>query len=432
MSAQLEVINSIERRLELVLPLNAVEGEVNTRLRKLAQKVKIDGFRPGKVPLSVVARMHADGVRQEVLGDTLQQQFSDAVRNHQLRVAGYPSFSPAAADAGELRFSASFEIYPEVVIGDLSAQRISRLKMEIGDAEIDRTLDVLRQQRRGFVAVDRAAQVGDQVTFDFVGRLNGEVFPGGEGQNFTATLGEGRLIKDFESSFDGLAAGDEKTFDATFPADYQAAELAGKTAQFSVKVHAVAAPRIPELDADFARTMGVESGDLAQLRSEVAANLRRETERRIKAKVKEQVMKLLGEQAALEVPKSLVKMEVERLVQQTRADLASRGMGGQEIPLATDMFEAQALQRVRLGITLAHIIDSQQLVADARRVSEMIEDFAQSYENPQEVVTYYYSQPERMREVESLALEENVVEWVMGQVQVEEVMTTFEELMGRS
>lgn len=432
MQANLEVVEGLVRRLDISVPMGQVETEVQSRLKRLARSVKMDGFRPGKAPLAAVARQHGAGVRQEVLAEALQARFGEAVQAHQLRIAGYPRFEPKAgtADAAEMTFSASFEVYPEVKIDDLGASKISRPVVNLTDDDVVKTLEVLRKQRRSFEPADRAAAEGDLVRFDYQGTVDGAAFEGGKGEDFAAVIGEGRLLKDFEQSLVGLKAGDSKGFDLTFPADYAAKELAGKAAHFEVQVKDVQAPVLPALDAEFAKALGVEDGDVEKLKAEVKTNLEREAKRRVQSKLKEQAMDLLLEKSTLGLPQSLVAMEAERLLKMTEADMQSRGV--QTMKLTADMFTGQAERRVRLGLILAEIVQANKLAAQPDQIRALIQDQAQSYEEPEQVVQWYYQSPERMQEIESLALEENVVAWVAGQAQVEDVATSFEELMGRA
>jgi len=432
MQANLEVLEGLVRRLDISVPMEQLESEVQGRLKRLARSVKMDGFRPGKAPLSAVARQHGAGVRQEVLGETLQSRFSEAVQAHQLKIAGYPRFEPKTGQevATEMTFSASFEVYPEVRIDDLNSGKISRPIVSLSDADVGKTLEVLQKQRRTFEPADRAAVEGDLVKFDYQGTVDGVAFEGGKGEDFAAVIGEGRLLKDFEQNLIGLKAGDSKGFDLTFPAEYAAKELAGKGAHFEVQIKGVQAPVLPPLDADFAKALGIEDGDVEKLKAEVKSNLEREVKRRVQTKLKEQTMELLLQKSALDLPQSLVAMETDRLRQMTEADMQQRGV--QTMKLSADMFTGQAERRVRLGLILAEIVQANKLVAQPEQIRELIQEQAQSYEDPEQVLQWYYQNPERMQEIESLALEENVVAWVAGQAQVEDVTTSFEELMGRA
>lgn len=432
MQANLEVLEGLVRRLDISVPMEPLETEVQNRLRRLARNVKMDGFRPGKAPFATVARQHGAGVRQEVLGETLQSRFGEAVQSHQLKIAGYPRFEPKAGQgaATEMTFSASFEVYPEVRIESLADGRIVRPNVELREDDVAKTLGVLQKQRRSFEPAARVAAEGDLVRFDYQGTVDGEAFEGGKGEDFAAVIGEGRLLKDFEQALVGLAAGEGKGFDLTFPAEYAARELANKKAHFEVKVKDVQAPVLPQIDADFARALGVEDGDVEKLRAEVKANLEREVKRRVQGKLKEQAMELLLQKSTLELPRSLVDLETERLMKMTEADMRSRGV--QSVKLSADMFTGQAERRVRLGLILAEVVQANKLVAQPEQIRALIQDQAQSYETPEEVVQWYYQSPERMQEIESLALEENVVAWVAAQARVEDVTTAFDELMGRA
>jgi trigger factor len=432
MQANLEVLEGLIRRLDISVPMDQLESEVQGRLKRLARSVKMDGFRPGKAPLSAVARQHGAGVRQEVLGETLQNRFSEAVQTHQLKIAGYPRFEPKAGQgaAAEMTFSASFEVYPEVRIEDLNTGKISRPTVSLSDADVVKTLEVLQKQRRTFESADRAAVEGDLVKFDYQGTVDGVAFEGGKGDDFAAVIGEGRLLKDFEQNLTGLKAGDSKGFDLTFPAEYAAKDLAGKDAHFEVQIKDVQAPVLPPIDADFAKALGIEDGDVEKLKAEVKSNLEREVKRRVQTKLKEQTMELLLQKSTLDLPRSLVEMETDRLRQMTEADMQQRGV--QTMKLSADMFTGQAERRVRLGLILAEIVQANKLVAQPEQIRDLIQEQAQSYEEPEQVLQWYYQNPERMQEIESLALEENVVAWVAGQAQVEDVTTSFEELMGRA
>lgn len=434
MHPNLEVLGSLERRIDLAVPMSAVETEVESRLKRLAKNVKAPGFRPGKVPMSHVNKMHGTGVRQEVLGESLQQSFYDAISAHQLKVAGMPRFEPkgSAEDGSEIRFSATFEVYPEVKLAGLAIASLNRPVVEVEPANVDTTLEILRKQRRDFAKVERASQTEDLVKFDFKGTLDGVPFEGGEAHDFTTVIGEGRMLKDFEDNLAGLSAGESRGFDMTFPADYQGVHLAGKTVHFDVAVKEVSEPKLPELDAEFAKSLGVADGDTAKLREEVKANLEREVKRRVQARVKEAVMDVLLANAELELPKSLVDMEIERLRNQMLSDIEARGGQIKENLITADMFKDQAERRVRLGLIIAEIVQANNLAAKPEQVRALVDEYAQGYEDPQEVVQWYYQDPQRLQELEALALEDNVVAWVLSQVQVVEEPTKFDDLMGRA
>ena len=434
MQATVEQISTLERRIHLAVPMQQIETEVTTRLKDIARNTKLDGFRRGKVPMSIVAKQYAGQVRQEVLGDAVEKTFSEAVRANQLKVAGYPRIEPKtdAATPDAIEFSATFEVYPEVTLGDISSAKITRSIVNVGDADVDKTVEVLRKQRVEFNSADRAAVAGDLVTLDYTGTINGEVFGGGEAKGFRVVLGEGRTLKEFETALMDVKAGDSKSFDVTFPVDYHASELAGKTATFAVEVTDVSAPKLPEVDMEFAKSLGVADGDVQKMRAEIQGNLEREVQNRVNAKVKEQVMQVLLDATQIEVPKSLQDLEMQRLMESARNDMQARGMNVQDVPLSADIFGEQAKRRVSLGLILAEAVHANGLVAKPEQVRKLIEEFAQSYEDPQEVIKWHQQNPERMQEMESLALENNVVEWVLGKAQVEDQLVAFDELMGRA
>ena len=431
MQANLQVLDGLSRRLDIIVPRTALETEVQNRLKRLSKTVKIDGFRPGKAPLATIARQYAPSVRQDVLGEALQNAFGQAVQSNQLKIAGNPRFEPKvdANDPDQLCFSALFEVYPEVSIGSFQTEKIQKPVVSLADEDIDKTLAVLQKQRRQFTAVDRGAAEGDMVRFDYEGTIDGEAFAGGQGKDASAVLGEGRLLKEFEQSLVGLKAGETKTFNVSFPENYPAPELVGKTAQFTAQVSEVQAPSLPPIDEAFARSLGVQDGDVNQLRAEVKSNLEREVQRRIKTRVREQVMDMLIKHATLQLPQSLVSMEIDRLQQKTEAEMQGKGL--QTLQLNAAMFKTQAERRVSLGLILAELVQQHKLVATPEQIRALIDEQAQSYENPEEVVHWYYQSPERLQEIEAVALEENVVAWAIGQAQVEEVTMTFEELTGR-
>ena len=435
MQANLETLGSLQRKLNITVPMADIDTEVQSRLKRLTRTVKIEGFRPGKVPLTVVVKQFGPQVRQEVLGDTLQKTFGDAVTQQNLRVAGYPKFdaAPPADGASDFSYSATFEVYPEVVVGDVTKASVTRATLDVSEAEIDKTLEIMRKQRVSFEAADRAAENGDRVTMDYVGTIDGVEFAGGKSQDQSVVLGDGRFLPEFEKSLPGMKAGESKKFDLKFPDDYAGKEVAGKTAVFEVTVKAVAAPKLPAIDAEFAKSLGVEDGDLTKMRAEIRGNLEREVKARLKAKTKERVMDALMDVTKIEVPKALVDMEVERLQQMARQDLASRGIPVNEnIPLPADIFEKQAQRRVTLGLILSEVVRGQNLQAKPEQVRALVEEQAQSYEHPQEVVKWFYQSPDRLRDIESVVLEENVVNWALATAQVKDEAVTFDELMGNA
>jgi trigger factor len=433
MQTTIETLGQLERRMTMAVPAEEIERQVGERLKRLARTVKMAGFRPGKVPLKIVAQQYGPQVRSEVISDAIEKAFSEAVRGQNLRVAGYPRIEPKqGADAGQLEFSATFEVYPEVALGDIGQAVVERQVLAVGDAEVEKTIEVLRKQRRAFEPIDRAAAEGDRVTIDFTGTIDGVEFQGGKGTDAAFVLGEGRMLPDFEKAVTGVAALGTKKFDLKFPDDYGGKDVAGKTAVFEVVVKKVEAPKLPELDADFARSLGVADGDLAKMRAEVKANVEREVKKRLGDDLKQKVMQALLDHSTLELPKSLVDMELQRLVNGARADLEARGLKMENIPLDPTLFEAQAKRRVALGLIIAELVKSKGLAAKPEQVRALVDEQAASYEQPDEVVRWFYSQPDRVAEFEALALEQNVVEWVLGQAKVSDKPVAFDELMGKA
>jgi len=433
MQTNQEAKSALERRIDMSVTLADIEKEVDARLKRMARTVKMPGFRPGKVPMKIVAQTHGQQARSEAIGAAVEKAFGEQVREQNLRVAGYPRIEPKEASSAEvLEFSAVFEVYPDVVPGDLSGQKVERPVLEVTDAEVDKTIEVLRKQRTTFVAADRAAAEGDRVVIDFAGRKDGELFEGGSGQDFPFVVGAGSMLKDFENAVAGLKAGEVKTFDMTFPEGYHAKNLAGQQVQFEVTLKAVEAPVLPEVDADFAKALGVADGDVAKLREEVKTNLQREVKRRIQAKVKEQVMEALLAATPIEVPKALVEAEAGQLANNARRDLEMRGLKTKDIPVETSWFTDQAERRVKLGLIMAEIVKANELHAKPEQIRALVEEMAQSYEDPAELVRWYYAQPERLAQAESVVIEDNVVAWVSEKAETTDKPVAFDELMGNA
>ncbi|MDQ6619960.1 MAG: trigger factor [Pseudomonadota bacterium] len=432
MQTTLENTGALERRLNLAVPIEHIESEVQKRLQRLARNVKVPGFRPGKVPLKMVAQQYGPQVRSDVISDTVQASLSDAIREQNLRVAGYPRIEPRAGDptAGQLEFSAVFEVYPEVQVGDLSSVSIERPVAEVTDEDIAQTLEVLRKQRVQYNFVDRGAAEGDKVVVDFTGTIDGVEFAGGQARELPITIGEGRMLPEFEAAVTGMRAHEQKTFSLTFPADYHGKEVAGKQAQFDLTVKSVSEAVLPPIDEEFVRAFGVASGQVEDLKSEVRANLELELRRKIEARLKEQALAALRQHASFEVPKSLVDQEAENMARQMAANLQQQGMKQQDVKLSTDTFRANAEERVALGLVLAEVVRARGLQADPEQVKALVQEAAQTYEQPDAVVRWHYEKAERLNEFEALAVERNVVNWVLAQARVEDKPATFRELMG--
>jgi len=431
--ASVESLGALERRLNATIPQQQLRGEIELRLKRLGRTAKVHGFRPGKAPLKVLEQQYGYQVHQEVLGESLQRAFADAIKSQNLKVAGSPSFELKSADpaAEQVEFCATFEVYPEVKVGDLGGQTVERTVFTLSDADVESTINTMRKQRAVFEPAGRAAQDGDQVRLDFTGKLNGEVFAGGEAKDFSVVLGQGRMLPDFEKALVGMKAGETKSFDLTFPENYHGKDVAGKQVVFTVTVHGVEAPRLPDVDAEFAKALGIADGDVNKFKAEVRANLEREVARRVKVRNKDSAMDALASVTQLDLPKVLVDWEAESLAQQMIQDMEQRGMRmpkGMQLP--TDMFVERAQKRVKLGLILGTLVEQHNLSAKPEQVKEMIKEFAQGFNEPEQVIRWYAADPSRMREVENLVLEDNVVAWVMGAAKVADKAVGFDELMG--
>ena len=432
LQSTIETLSQLERRLNVAVPRAQIEGEVEKRLARLAKTVKLPGFRPGKVPLKMVVQQYGPSVRSDVISDAVQASFNDAVREQNLRVAGYPRIEPrqGAQEDGAFEFSAVFEVYPEIKLGDLASLAIERPQVDVTSADVERTLDVLRKQRAVYQPVTRGAQAGDRTLVDFRGTIDGVEFPGGQAHDFAINLGEGRMLPEFEAALQGAAAGETRAFALTFPADYHGKEVAGRNAQFSLTVKQVTAPDVPPLDSAFATAFGIKSGSVDDLRAEVESNLKLELKRKLDAVLKEQALKGLRQTTQLTLPKSLVDQEALQLTRRMAANLQQQGMKPEDIKLSPDMFRPQAEERVALGLIIADIVRDKHLEARPEQVRALVQDIAQTYEQPDAVVRWHFEKPERLNEFEALAVERNVVDWIIAQAKVTDVPTTFEALMG--
>src|SRR3989440_6432863 len=433
MAANVESLGALERRVSMSVPVDEIDRQVDERLKKLARDVRMPGFRPGKVPLKLVAQTYGPQVRSEVLGDAVQKAFTEVVKEANLRVAGYPRIEKkAAADDKALEFSATFEIYPEVKLGDLGAASIERPRVEVDDAAVDRTIEILRKQRTRFVPASRPARDADRLTVDFEGTIAGQAFDGGKAESFVFPLGEGRMLPEFEAAARGMSPGEAKTFAVRFPDNYHGKDVAGKEASFEMKAKTVEEPQLPALDAEFAKQLGVADGDLAKMRAEIRANVEREVKKRVDARIKGQALQALLDAAPMELPKSLVEMETQQLAERAAADLQARGVKPGQLPINPASFEGAAKRRVALGLIIAELARAENLQPKPGEVREIVEQEAQSYESPAEVVKWFYMQPQRLSEMEGVALEANVVKWVLSKAKAVDKPVSFDELMGGS
>lgn len=436
MAVNVETLENLERRITLTLPAGEISNEVESRLKKLSRTVKADGFRPGKVPMSYVAQRYGYSVQYDVVNDRVGQAFAEATNEARLRVAGQPRITQKdEAPEGHVAFDATFEVYPEVQIGDLSAAEVERIATEVTEAAIDRTVEILRTQRRTFAqrpATEGAAE-GDRVTIDFEGKIDGEPFSGGRAEAFQFIIGEGQMLEQFDKAVRGMKVGESKTFPLQFPADYQGQDVAGKEADFLVTMKKCEVPHLPAVDAAFAKALGIPDGTVEGLRADVRKNLEREVKFRIQARNKAAVMEALVKAATLELPKALVTGETERLVAAARADLKQRGVKDAETtPIPADIFKPQAERRVRLGLVVAELVRVNNLQAKPEQLQSHIEEMSQSYEKPAEVMRWYLGDRQRMAEVEAVVIESNVTDFVLARAKVSDKVLPFDELMTAS
>jgi trigger factor len=433
MTVTVETLEKLQRRITLTLAADAINGEVASRLKKLSRTVKADGFRPGKVPLSVVAQRYGYSVHYEVVNDKVGEAFANAANEAKLRVAGMPSISQKdGSPEGQMAFDATFEVYPEVKLGDLAAVSLERISTEVSAAAIDKTIDILRKQRRTFAQrpASEGAAEADRVTIDFEGKIDGEPFSGGKADAFQFVIGEGQMLEQFDKGVRGMKVGESKTFPVTFPADYQGGDVAGKEADFLVTTKKIESQTLPVVDEAFAKSLGIAGGTVEALRADVAKNLEREVKLRVQGRNKAAVMDALLASAELDLPKALVDSETERLVQAARADLKQRGVkDAATAPIPAELFTAQAERRVRLGLVVAELVRKHNLQAKPEQLQAHIEEMSQSYEKPAEVLRWYLSDRQRMADVEAVVIENNVANHVLAAAQVTDKVLPFDELM---
>lgn len=433
MSVTVETLENLERKVIVSLAWADINAETDKRLKQTQRRVKIDGFRPGKAPLKMVASMYGASVQNEVINELVQRAFYDIAVSENLKVAGFPRFEGVEEqdDKDSLKIAAIFEVFPEVSIGDLSASEIEKVTSEVGDAEVEKTVEILRKQRTRFNHVDRAAQNSDRVIIDFEGKIDGEPFAGGSSKNYAFVLGSGQMLPEFEAGIAGMKAGESKDVEVNFPEDYHGKDVAGKTAVFTITLNNVSEATLPEVDAEFAKALGIADGDVAKMREEVKKNVAREVERRTQEQTKESVMEALLKAVELQVPNALVNDEAARLAEEMRQNFVNQGMANAgQVNLPADMFKEQAHRRVALGLILAKLVEENKLEPTEEQIKAVVANFAESYEDPQEVIDWYYADANRLQGPTSLAVESNVVNFVLGKAKVTEKTLSFDEVMG--
>ena len=435
MAVTVETLEKLERKISLSLPLADIQTEVESRLKRLARTVKMDGFRPGKVPMKVVSERYGYSVQYEVLNDKVGEAFASAANEANLRVAGQPRITEKeGAPEGQATFDAIFEVFPEVKMGDLTEAEVEKISTEVTDDAIDKTIDILRKQRRTFAQrpQDGAAQDSDRVTVDFEGKLDGEPFDGGKAEGFQFLVGEGQMLKEFEDAVRGMKTGESKTFPLAFPEEYHGKDVAGKTADFLVTLNKIEAANLPEINDALVKSLGIADGTVEALRSDIKKNLEREVKFRLLARNKAAVMDALLAKAELDLPNSSVQAEIERLKNGARADLKQRGVkDADKAEIPDDIFRPQAERRVRLGLVVSDLVRANELYAKPEQLKAHIDELAASYEKPEDVVRWYFGDRQRLGEVEAVVIENNVADFVLSKAKVTEKALSFDELMGQ-
>ena len=435
MDVTVENLEGLNRKITLALPWEGIRAAVDKKLSQTQRKAKVQGFRPGKAPLKMVDAMYGADIRNEVLNDAVVKAFYEVVEAQKLRVAGLPRFNEVENqdDENTFKIDAQFEVFPEVKVGDLSAQEVEKATTEVSDAEVDKTIEILRGQRTRYNHVERAAQKEDRVIIDFAGKIDGEAFDGGSAENYPFVLGQGQMLPEFEAGVEGLKEGESKDVEVSFPEDYHGKEVAGKTATFTITLRNVSAATLPEVDEEFAKQLGIIDGDVAKMRDEVKKNVSREVNRRVAEKNKAAVMDALLAVTEFDVPAALVQEETGRMMQDARQNFINQGFDAKQLPeLPADMFTEQATRRVKLGLILAQLVEEQQLQPTNDDIRDIVAEFAESYEDPAEVIEWYMGDAERQQGPAALATEAKVVEFVLAKAKVTDKALSFDEVMGNT
>ncbi len=443
MDYEIEKLENLERRVTISLPVDHLNLEVDKRLRIKAKKLKLPGFRPGKVPIKMVLAQFGEEIEKEVLNEQLTKKFREITKKNDVKVAGFPTIRSEENSKleGFVVFNATFEIYPEIQIGDLSKIIIEKPKTTVSNNEIDKTIEILRNQRAVFKekvplkneemkdAKKNIAEMKDRITLNFEGKLDGKVLDKASAKNFSFIIGEGKMLGDFETATLKMKIGESKTFSMKFPEEYPNKEISGKNVEFTIEIIKIEYPILPEIDKDFAVSLGIKDGNLNKMREDVQLNLEYEVSNRLKKKIKTQVMDALLETSVFDVPKSLIEEDTERLKFLTKSDLNKKGMDSSKISEDTEIFRSRANRRVRLSLIFSEIVKLNSLGAKKKQIDNYINDLAKTYEDPQKILKYYYNDQQRLSEIESLVVEENVVNFVLENVIIKEVSTSFEDLM---
>lgn len=432
MALNVETIGTLERRISITVPLQPLEAQIKQRLSQISRTAKFPGFRPGKAPIGLVNQHYGNQVRDEVYSSAVEKSFGEAVEANNLRVAGFPNIQHKPFDAASevLEYTATFEIFPEIKLGDLAKVKIERPVTEVTDADIKKTLDVLVKQRVSYELVKRAAKKGDRVKVTLKAFLDGQEVESTGEEGIDLVLGEPGRVSKFDEELVGGKTGVTKKFDVTYPEDHNPAQLAGKTVGYEVTFVSVSAPKYPEIDAEFAKSLGIEDGDIEKMKAEIAESLKQEVAKRVSAKVKEQVFQALVDRAEFDIPRAIMEVEINRMMHTSEQNLKQRGVDLSNIRLEPAIFEDQAKRSSKLRLILGDLINTNGLHASAEQVRAMVDVFAQSFDRPEDVVSWYYADPKRLDEPAALATEENAVNWVLSKAKVTDKKVKFDDLMG--
>ena len=432
MQVSIENLKGLQRKMTVQVPADQIASAIDQKLKQLSKTVRLDGFRPGKVPLSVVKQKFGGQIRQEVIGDLIESSYRDAIIQEKVRPAGMPEIQPVDADDKDgMAYSATFEVYPEIENIELDSIEIEKPTVEIADEDLDNMINKLREQRREWVEVERAAQQGDQVMVDFEGKIDGEVFSGGSGKDMAVEIGAGRMLKEFEAGLEGMSKGEEKTVDVSFPEDYHGKDVAGKTAQFTLKVSKVSEPRIPELNEDLVKTFGVEDGNVETFKNDVRDNMEKELAQKLKTRVKNIVMAGLLDKNEVTAPSALVEDEIKNLKMQMAQNMGQDPGKMDPSHFPDDLFREEGSRRVQLGLLVGELIKQQEIKLDQDRFNNTLQEMAASYEQPQQVVDYYTKNPDARASLEGMILEDQVVDHILEKAKVTEKSMNFEEIMNQ-
>jgi len=429
MQVTVEKTSELNRKMTVSIPDAVVQEKMNTRFKTLAREVRVDGFRPGKAPATVLKKLYGERVRQEITGDLIQSSYSDALQQQNLDPAGHPHIQTLPVNGDRFEYVAEFEVYPEIALDGLSQLEIKRAQASVTDADVENMIDKLRQQKKVWQAVERNSQAGDQVTIHFSGVSEGENFTGGKVENSKVEIGAGQMIPGFDDELKDLGVGAQKTFSIVFPEQYHNDKLSGKTAEFEIEVVSIEEPVLPALDAEFIQSYGVESGELVDFLADVKVNMERELAQGLKNRLKSEVLEALYNNITVPLPNSLINQEIQAIMQPYAERAQSLGQRLEDLNLPVEALENHAKRRVALSLILGEIIQQHQIKIDAEKVRSVIEDMAKSYEKPEEVINWYYADNKRLGEVQQMVLEDQTVEWIVSQLNVTDEFVSFSDVM---